>query len=523
MSLRTLTSALLCLALAGTFAARAAESTTTKKHSTKSAATTPGEIKRAPAAKPYKTKSKSRKTKSSAHTASSRSTSTTTTAASATRTPTPTAHSKTVALRTTSTSLANREVLTDHIEQNLATPRVGIENPHALAYFFDQLHQLEADPKSQLVRIIQFGDSHTAADVFTGALRTLFQEKFGDGGAGFSYAGYPFAGYHIHGTHRAQSTGWTALGTHLSDIGDGKVGMGGVSLSTSAPGNWVSLDADATSLELQYLVQRGGGSVEIRDNDTLIATVSTAVSPPAASTADPVATESGPNQTETTIDPLPRAAVYKTNLLPGPHHIEVLTIQDAPVRLLGLSTENASGITYEAAGINGAEASLFLRWNESLQEPLLAGLNPALVVLAYGTNEASDRNWTEESYAAMFTRIVERVRRAAPNASILVVGPPDRAVRVGRRSWAPFSGVDRIVAAQRTVCRQMHCAYWDQRTRMGGFGSMREWVAVSWAQPDHTHFTGEGYNELASALFSDILQQYDNSPVAYNRAEGVTK
>jgi len=35
----------------------------------------------------------------------------------------------------------------------------------------------------ELVRIIQFGDSHTAADVFSGALRTLFQQKFGDGGA----------------------------------------------------------------------------------------------------------------------------------------------------------------------------------------------------------------------------------------------------------------------------------------------------------------------------------------------------
>ena len=193
------------------------------------------------------------------------------------------------------------------------------------------------------------------------------------------------------------------------------------------------------------------------------------------------------------------------------------------MRLLGLSTENASGITYEAAGINGAEASLFLRWNDALQEPLLAAVNPALVVLAYGTNEASDRNWTEESYAAMFTRIVERIRRAAPSASILVVGPPDRALRVGRRSWAPFAGVDRIVAAQRAVCRQMHCAYWDQRSRMGGFGSMREWVAVSWAQPDHTHFTGEGYNELASALFSDILQQYDASAATFTRAEGVTK
>jgi hypothetical protein len=46
---------------------------------------------------------------------------------------------------------------------------------------------------------------------------------------------------------------------------------------------------------------------------------------------------------------------------------------------------------------------------------------------------------------------------------------------------------------------------------------------VSWAQPDHTHFTGEGYNELASALFSDILQQYDGTAATFTRAEGVTK
>jgi GDSL-like Lipase/Acylhydrolase family len=523
MSLRSLTTSLLYLTLAGSAAAHATDPTTKKHPTTKPASKTPGEIKRAPAAKPYKTKSKPRKTKPSTYTASTKSTSTKssapTTAVASTVHATPDiTHTKTVALRTTSTTLANREVVTDHIQQTLATPRLGIENPGALSYFFNQLHQLETDPKSQLVRVIQFGDSHTAADVFTGALRTLFQEKFGDGGAGFSYAGYPFAGYRIHGTRRAQSTGWSALGTHLADIGDGKVGMGGVSLSTGAAGNWVSLDADATSLEVQYLVQPDGGSIEIRDNDTLIATVSTGT---------PVATESEtatsvPTASSTEV-PSASAAVYKATLLAGPHHIEVLTINDTPVRLLGLSTENASGITYEAAGINGAEASLFLRWNETLQEPLLAAVNPALVVLAYGTNEASDRNWTEESYAAMFTRIVERIRRAAPSASILVVGPPDRALRVGRRAWAPFTGVDRIVAAQRAVCRQMHCAYWDQRSRMGGFGSMREWVAVSWAQPDHTHFTGEGYNELASALFSDILQQYDNASGTYTRAEGVTK
>jgi lysophospholipase L1-like esterase len=491
-----LATALLLIAISGSVASRATSPETSAETS----------IKRAPIAKPFKTKTKGRKPKPSPKTRSTRSVARKSTlsnsASTTTHTTTHTATAATLRPATLS-SLGSREAITTRVMHSLASPKLGIENPHALQPFFDQLHQLEADPKAQLVRVIQFGDSHTAGDSFTGALRTLVQQKFGDGGAGFQFAGYPFAGYHIHGTKRAQSTGWLALGTHLKDIGDGMVGMGGVSLSTDAAGNWVSLDADATSLQVQYLIQPNGGSIEIRDNDSLIATVSTAKSDPTA--------------------PEIVAGQFGTPVQPGSHHFEVLTIDQAPVRLLGLSTENATGITYEAAGINGAEASLFLRWNEALQQPLLAAVNPALIVLSYGTNEAGDRNWTEEGYAAMFQRIIERCRRLAPNASILVVGPPDRAMRAGRRAWKPFNGVDRIVVAQRSVCRQMHCAYWDQRSRMGGFGSMRDWASIGWAQPDHTHFTGEGYTELASALFSDIVQQYDSSEAPLTRAQGETK
>ncbi|HTC74935.1 MAG TPA: SGNH/GDSL hydrolase family protein [Edaphobacter sp.] len=500
MLLRRLSSLLLLLAASTGTASHAIETIpTTKTHPTKPLTNADGTIKKAPAAKPYKTK----KTRTSKHTSKSTSSKTASTKSAPTPRTGATPTKTTVSLHPGSPAVVlSREAITQRIEQSLATPKLGIEYPRALQPFFDQLHQLEADPKAQLVRVIQFGDSHTAGDSFTGALRTLFQQKFGDGGAGFQFAGYPFAGYHIHGTKRAQSTGWLALGTHLNDIGDAMVGMGGVSLLTAAAGNWVSLDADATSLQVQYLIQPNGGSVEIRDNDNLIATVSTASS-------DTLAPDT--------------AGHFDAPVEPGPHHFEVLTIDQAPVRLLGLSTENSAGVTYEAAGINGAEASLFLRWNEALQQTLMLESNPALIVLSYGTNEAGDRNWTEEGYAAMFQRIIERCRRLAPNASILVVGPPDRALRAGRRAWKPFAGVDRIVAAQRSVCRQMHCAYWDQRSRMGGFGSMRDWVSISWAQPDHTHFTGEGYTELASALFSDILQQYDTYETPLTRAQGETK
>src|SRR5882757_5546757 len=404
MLFQRLATALLLLAISGSATSLATSTETSTETS----------IKRAPIAKPFKTKTKGRKPKPSSKTASTKSAATKSTLSNSASTKThATTHTATAAtLRPAKlTSLGSREAITARVMRSLASTKLGIENPRALQPFFGQLHQLAADPGSQLVRVIQFGDSHTAGDSFTGALRTLFQQKFGDGGAGFQFAGYPFAGYHIHGTKRAQSTGWMALGTHLKDIGDGMVGMGGVSLSTDAAGNWVSLDADATSLQVQYLIQPNGGSIEIRDNDNLIATVSTAKS-------DPTAPDT--------------AGHFDAPVEPGPHHFEVLTIDPAPVRLLGLSTENSAGVTYEAVGINGAEASLFLRWNEALQQTLMLESNPALIVLSYGTNEAGDRNWTQEGYAAMFQRIIERCRRLAPNASILVVGPPDRAMRAGR-------------------------------------------------------------------------------------------
>ncbi len=391
---------------------------------------------------------------------------------------------------------ALRPSIISRIQTALSDPDVGIEGGQYLAPFFAQLKALETVPRSEEVRILQFGDSHTAADLFTEDLRTLFQDKFGDGGAGFSLPGRPFAGYRIHGTTRAMSGGWSELGTHLSDIGDGMVGMGGICMATGHAGEWVSLDASASSLRVQYLIQAGGGQIAIYDGDTLLQTLSTAGD----------ATSS---------------AVFTAALNPGMHHIEVRTLEDAPVRLLGLVTENPGGVTYEAMGINGAEASLFVRWNLAIAQPLMLDRPPSLIVLAYGTNEASDRSWSEQGYATLFSNVILRCHQLAPKVPILVIGPPDRAIRVGRgrhAAFQEFDGVDRIVAAQRGVCRKMGCAFWDQRRRMGGFGAMRDWTAVGWAQPDHTHFSVDGYTELAAALFSDIVRQY----AAYQAASNAT-
>jgi lysophospholipase L1-like esterase len=134
--------------------------------------------------------------------------------------------------------------------------------------------------------------------------------------------------------------------------------------------------------------------------------------------------------------------------------------------------------------------------------------NPGLIVLAYGTNEATDPRWDEDSYRTMFGELIDRLHRDVPTASILVVAPADR-WRYSRGRWQIVDGIDKITEAQRAACHEHGCAVWDTRIRMGGKGSMRDWVYAGLGQKDFVHFTSPGYHRLAEAMYADILQQFE--------------
>jgi len=360
-------------------------------------------------------------------------------------------------------------------------PDPAIDRPGTLVPFFERLYRL-SNGDSPTVHILHFGDSHTASDDWTGVLRDLFQARFGNGGAGFSLAGIPFKGYRRFDVRGGASKAWDPEGLRTGE-GDGLFGLGGVSISTERVGQTIYLDADCASVELDYLQQPGGGRIALSDNGETIEETST----------------EGPFA--------PGFLEHATS--PGHHRFEVRTQEPAPVRLFGWVTENPKGITYESMGINGAEAGLIQRWDEAMHAAYLKRRDPALIVLAYGTNEASDSKWSEAGYLETFSAILQRLRRAVPAASILVVGPPDRFLRIKGR-WRPFEGVDRIVAGQQEACRQNRCAYWNTRARMGAEGSMINWVMAGLAQGDYAHFTSLGYQRLASVLFQDIMRLYES-------------
>ena len=137
-------------------------------------------------------------------------------------------------------------------------------------------------------------------------------------------------------------------------------------------------------------------------------------------------------------------------------------------------------------------------------------------MLAYGTNEAGNKNWTYEAYRDLMARrrrpvARDHARRVDPGdgASLTAAHVSVAARAVTRRPYLPYSNTLHITSAQREVCRTHGCAFWSWRDRMGGLGSMNRWVADGLAQPDHTHFTSAGYVQLADYLYSDILSAYD--------------
>ena len=221
-------------------------------------------------------------------------------------------------------SAAARAEAHDIIFKNVAEGAdIPVENAAALIPFFEQLYRHQKGEIKGPLRILHYGDSHTAADEWTGDLRARFQEKFGDGGSGYSIAGRPWNGYRRLDVRTGSTRGWHTDGL-VGRTGDGVYGLAGVSMSTRQPHESIYLEAEGQTFELFYLVQPGGGGIQIYDNGNAIERVST--------------------------DGEGAPGYYHYETESGTHKLEVETIDHAPVRLFGWTAENATGVTYETLG-----------------------------------------------------------------------------------------------------------------------------------------------------------------------------
>jgi lysophospholipase L1-like esterase len=174
---------------------------------------------------------------------------------------------------------------------------------------------------------------------------------------------------------------------------------------------------------------------------------------------------------------------------------------------------DSQAIIYQPLGINGARAKRLRDMSES--EGFLQGVSqsrPDLIVIAYGTNEVTDGDWTVDSYSRMLVGIINRLRSAAPEASFLIIGPPDRSV-AGAGGWTSVAKMQLLLEAQHRAAELAGAALWSEYDAMGGGGSMNAWVSRGLGQSDHVHFTGAGYYRLAALFYRDLMTAYRNGTI----------
>lgn len=366
---------------------------------------------------------------------------------------------------------------------------VAIEGAGALRPFFAQLAALKepTTPPGTVARILFFGDSHTAADFWPGRLRAQLQAVYGDGGPGLLLPARPWRGYPHEGVEQDFGRRWPGESLRSAE-GTGRVGLAGAALEIP-PGE---------RYEVRGAI--GGFAIQVFGVDGL----HPLLAPPELSPEEPPPPPIPLRETERMV--AGEGLSLRTYLPadPGPWGSLSLGLPEG-LRLLGLDLRSGrTGVVLDELGINGAELTDLERWDPLFRRALLDQARPALLVLAYGTNDLGRRDLDGAAYRQRAARLFRSLMEES-GAPLLLLGPLDRQGR--RRRGQNFkAGAATVLAAMRGACADAGCAFWDVRAAMGGPGSMARWRKERLAQRDLVHLTAAGYQKLGDLLHRALEQ-----------------
>jgi lysophospholipase L1-like esterase len=379
----------------------------------------------------------------------------------------------------------------------------------ALRPFFAALAAVERQAARQPVRILQIGDSHTANDAFSGRLRERLQQRFGAAGRGWLPAGIPFK-YYRPQLVTVDESGWH----HLAPADDAKrLGLDAGVAEATEPGARMTLSADESDgfdrVAIEFIARPHGEPLLLQIDDHPAQSIPTA---------------------------WPRVvARISERLLPAPAHRLQLSASEPGMQVLAWGIESRrAGVVYENHGKIGATAALLPALDPATVSLELSERRPALLVIAFGTNEGFKDELDLATYAAQFRRSVAALQRWSRGAAVLIVGPPDGnrhgadcapATRSGACDaaascgWAEPPNVAKVREVQRHIAAAQGWAFWDWSAAMGGSCSIDRWLHLDppLAQADHVHLNKAGYAATADILFAALMKEYDGWKQAPNK------
>ncbi len=362
--------------------------------------------------------------------------------------------------------------------------------------------------------ILQLGDSHTAADFFSGRVRERLQEVFGTGGEAYLVPGRPHIGVRSALFESDASDGWDYEALQRSEDSR-RFYLSGFNAVSRHAGAELTLRSRGgrtyDHAEVAFLDEPGGGRAEV-DLD--------------GSRAGEIDLDGAADKRATLA--LDAHVAGDPN---GFHEITVKALSDGPVAVADVDvSRDGDGVSYLSVGFPGATVDLLRRLSTENLAKDFRDIEPDVIVLAFGTNEGFNDNLDVAAYAREYEQIVRRLTSLRPGVQIVIIGPPDAArphgachgAGVGQDckataviSAGPGGGLcpypvppklDRVRDAQREIAEKLGAYFWDWSAAMPQPCGAQIWAAANppLMARDYVHMTLEGYKRSADQ-FADFL------------------
>jgi hypothetical protein len=337
--------------------------------------------------------------------------------------------------------------------------------------------------KDKKMSIVHLGDSHLQTDLFPGRMRKNLQAIHGDGGRGLMFP-YSAANTYSSVEYSTTSKGDWTYGKALILPPKLPLGVSGMTVKTidstasftftfknPVPANYSKLKIYCRKDSISYdlVVECGGQLIPVNVDS-------------AAGDSLPYYEITLPLFQNEIIFHVKRNHKYETELV---------------FYGMSLETPDNTGIIYHNCGVGGAQ------YQSILYEHLFAGqlpsFNPDLVIIDFGTNDYLYDDSLKANEEATITKVVEMVRAAAPNASIILTTTMDM-----------YHKDDHVTSGQtfsdliKKIAKAEHCGVWDWYWVSGGWNVMPKFQDRHLANPDGIHNSPSGYR-LKGNLFSDAM------------------
>ena len=360
-----------------------------------------------------------------------------------------------------------------------------------MSHFYEALSQVNA--LNRPVRIAYFGDSFIEADILTGDLREMLQKHFGGCGVGYVPITNKIAGFRptVH-----QSFG----------------GWGSHAITDS-----VHFDRSRQDISNHYFIPSVGAYVLLKGEKRFLSHIDTCeVSTCYFLAADSVTLMASVNGSKTHSFPVKGNGELQAVSVDGRIGSVRWTVEklDSAALFYAVTMDPHRGVVVDNFSTRGSSGQQLAHIPMSILRQYNRLRPYDLIVLQYGLNVASQNVLNYTYYKNAMKPIVERLKEAFPETSILIVSVGDREYKDENGELRTMPGVKGLIRYQQALAAETHVAFWNMFEAMGGEGSMVKMVEgkPQMANYDYTHINFRGGKHMAQLLFETLMygkEQYE--------------